>query len=87
MRSTTSNAAMSASAATAVIGRDAEMSEVLNMVTAHRVVTLIGTGGIGKTRLSLGVARQLLGRQANNYREMMQRRFYGWREVMGLSAV
>ncbi len=43
-----------------VIGRDTEVEEVFSLVNAHRLVTLTGTGGIGKTRLALAVARRLL---------------------------
>jgi predicted ATPase/DNA-binding winged helix-turn-helix (wHTH) protein len=43
-----------------LIGREAALSEVMDLVTTHRLVTLIGGGGIGKTRLGLQVARQLL---------------------------
>src|SRR6516162_605982 len=43
-----------------LIGRDAEIKEVIGLVAEHRFVTLTGTGGIGKTRLALEVARQLL---------------------------
>ncbi len=42
-----------------LIGRDAEMEEVANLVRAGRLVTLVGAGGIGKTRLALEVARGL----------------------------
>jgi predicted ATPase/DNA-binding winged helix-turn-helix (wHTH) protein len=45
-----------------LIGRDAVLREVTDLVTAQRLVTLIGTGGIGKTRLGLEVARHLLPR-------------------------
>ena len=44
-----------------LIGRGFELSEVINLVTTHRLVTLIGAGGVGKTRLGLEVARHLLG--------------------------
>ncbi len=37
----------------------------MNLVTGHRLVTLTGAGGIGKTRLGLEVARQLLPRFAD----------------------
>ncbi len=47
-----------------LIGRDTEFGEVVDLVRAHRLVTLTGTGGIGKTRLSLEVGRQLLPRFA-----------------------
>jgi predicted ATPase/DNA-binding winged helix-turn-helix (wHTH) protein len=43
-----------------LIGREAEIRDVLSLVTAHRLVTLTGAGGIGKTRLALEAARQLV---------------------------
>jgi len=43
-----------------LIGRDADVGEVVSLVQSHRLVTLAGAGGIGKTRLSLEVGRQLL---------------------------
>ena len=43
-----------------LIGREAELSEVMDLVATQRLVTLIGEGGIGKTRLGLEVARHLL---------------------------
>jgi predicted ATPase/DNA-binding winged helix-turn-helix (wHTH) protein len=43
-----------------LIGREAELSAVTDLVTTQRLVTLIGEGGIGKTRLGLEVARRLL---------------------------
>src|ERR1700704_3473343 len=43
-----------------LIGRDDEMGEALNLATAHRLVTLTGAGGIGKTRIALALARELL---------------------------
>jgi predicted ATPase/DNA-binding winged helix-turn-helix (wHTH) protein len=43
-----------------LIGRDAELTEILDLSTSHRVVTLAGAGGIGKTRLAIEAARQLL---------------------------
>jgi predicted ATPase len=42
-----------------LIGREAELSEVAGLVRAHRLVTLIGEGGVGKTRLGIEVARRL----------------------------
>ena len=42
-----------------LVGRDAEVAAVLNLVAGHRLVTLAGAGGIGKTRLALAVARRL----------------------------
>ena len=43
-----------------LIGRDAEITEVIGLVADHRFITLTGTGGIGKTRLGLETARNLL---------------------------
>ena len=48
-----------------LIGRDAELTEVKSLLGSHRLVTLIGPGGIGKTRLALEVARQLLSQCAD----------------------
>ena len=43
-----------------LIGREAAAARVANLVSAHRVVTLVGPGGIGKTRIALEVARALV---------------------------
>jgi predicted ATPase/DNA-binding winged helix-turn-helix (wHTH) protein len=43
-----------------LIGREGEFEGVLGLAAAHRLVTLTGAGGIGKTRLGLEVARRLL---------------------------
>jgi predicted ATPase/DNA-binding winged helix-turn-helix (wHTH) protein len=40
-----------------LIGRDAELGEILGQSASHRLVTLTGAGGIGKTRLGFAVAR------------------------------
>jgi hypothetical protein len=45
---------------TELIGRDDDLGEILSLAAAHRLVTLTGAGGIGKTRLALAAARQLL---------------------------
>ena len=45
-----------------LIGREAEVAHVVDFATSHRLVTLVGAGGIGKTRLGLEVARHLLPR-------------------------
>jgi len=47
---------------TSFIGRDAEVAEVQAAVRAHRLVTLTGVGGVGKTRLALEVAARLAGK-------------------------
>lgn len=46
---------------TSFIGRTAEIAMVKELVAQERLVTLIGAGGIGKTRLALEVARQRFG--------------------------
>jgi predicted ATPase/DNA-binding XRE family transcriptional regulator len=46
---------------TAFIGRDREAAEVLALTGSSRLVTLIGAGGAGKTRLALHVAAGQLG--------------------------
>jgi DNA-binding winged helix-turn-helix (wHTH) protein len=43
-----------------LIGRDAEVAEVVSFIAAHRLVSLTGAGGIGKTQLALAAARQIL---------------------------
>jgi predicted ATPase/TolB-like protein/cytochrome c-type biogenesis protein CcmH/NrfG len=43
-----------------LIGRETELSEVADLMKTHRLVTLIGEGGVGKTRLGIEVARRLL---------------------------
>jgi predicted ATPase len=42
-----------------LIGRDAELDRLLVLARATRLVTLTGTGGVGKTRLALEVAHRL----------------------------
>jgi predicted ATPase/DNA-binding CsgD family transcriptional regulator len=41
---------------TRFVGRDAELVEIRDRLTRQRLVTLTGTGGVGKTRLALEVA-------------------------------
>jgi len=44
------------------IGRDQEIKKVNQLVLAHRLVTLTGAGGSGKTRLALKSAQELTGK-------------------------
>lgn len=44
---------------TSFVGRDAELDEVAGLVAGHRLVTLTGAGGCGKTRLAIEVAGRL----------------------------
>jgi len=46
--------------ATGLVGRAAAMRKLRDLVSAYRVVTVTGPGGIGKTALALEVARALL---------------------------
>src|SRR5271157_4454807 len=47
-------------AVTSFIGRESEAGEVQVAVKAHRLITLTGVGGVGKTRLALEVAGRLV---------------------------
>src|SRR5271167_1648741 len=46
-------------AVTSFIGRESEIAEVQAAVRAHRLVTLTGVGGVGKTRLATEAAARL----------------------------
>jgi predicted ATPase/DNA-binding XRE family transcriptional regulator len=46
-------------ALTSFVGRDAELDEIARLVRDHRLVTLIGVGGIGKTQTALHLATRL----------------------------
>jgi len=45
---------------TSFVGREQEIAQLEELVTAHRLVTLTGAGGAGKTRLAIEVARRLV---------------------------
>lgn len=47
------------------VGRQAEMADLREAVIAHRLVTLTGAGGVGKTRLAVQVASEM----ANDFRD------------------
>ncbi|MGZ4672873.1 MAG: BTAD domain-containing putative transcriptional regulator [Ilumatobacteraceae bacterium] len=42
---------------TALVGRDDEVRDLTRLFRDHRFITLVGPGGVGKTRLALEVAR------------------------------
>src|SRR6478672_6826165 len=44
---------------TTFIGREAELIELAEALKAHKLVTLTGVGGVGKTRLALEVGARL----------------------------
>lgn len=50
---------------TSFIGREKDVKRIRHRLREHRLVTLIGVGGIGKTRLSQQVANQLLDNYAD----------------------
>jgi predicted ATPase len=44
---------------TELLGRETELREVAALLAVHRLVTLTGPGGVGKTRLAIEVARAI----------------------------
>jgi predicted ATPase/DNA-binding winged helix-turn-helix (wHTH) protein len=47
---------------TRLIGREGELAEIKSQLASHRLVTLTGAGGVGKTRLAIEAGRDLLDR-------------------------
>ena len=47
------------------IGREQELQSLLRLIDGHRLITLTGIGGSGKTRLALQVGAQVLGQFAD----------------------
>ena len=43
------------------VGRDEEMSRLLSLLRTTGILTLVGLGGVGKTRLAVQMAQQVLG--------------------------
>ncbi|HEX4224045.1 MAG TPA: BTAD domain-containing putative transcriptional regulator, partial [Pseudonocardiaceae bacterium] len=46
---------------TSYVGKDADVASVRDLITEHRLTTLIGPGGSGKTRLATETGRTVLG--------------------------
>ena len=55
---------------TSFIGREAELREVTTLLADCRLLTIVGIGGIGKTRLALRIAAHV----GNTYRDGVVRR-------------
>ena len=49
---------------TSFVGREREAAEIRALLDRHRLVTLVGVGGTGKTRLMLHVAGEVVGKHA-----------------------
>ena len=47
------------------IGREQQLNEITNLIKKHRLITLVGAGGIGKTRLALQVGQIVLNSYPN----------------------
>ena len=62
---------------TSFVGRQGEVRELCRALQAHRLVTLVGPGGVGKTRLALEAASALRGRFEDGI---------GWVELAPLGA-
>ena len=48
------------SVGTSFVGRDAELAQVVEQLNSHRLVTLVGPGGVGKTRLAIEAGWRLV---------------------------
>ena len=53
---------------TSFVGRAAERTALAGALTSHRLVTTVGPGGVGKTRLALAVAEDVRGRHSGGAR-------------------
>src|SRR5207302_1598886 len=45
---------------TSFVGREAALAEAMRLLEDNRLLTLVGSGGIGKTRLALRIASDLV---------------------------
>jgi len=52
-------------ARTTFVGRDRDVVEVTELLDHHRLLTIVGSGGVGKTRLAIRVGAELLDRYPN----------------------
>jgi predicted ATPase/DNA-binding winged helix-turn-helix (wHTH) protein len=56
---TSDRTVVSGRAARRLIGRDAAVADIVDLVSTHRLVTISGPGGVGKTQLALAVAEMI----------------------------
>ena len=61
LRATRSTRAHLPAQLTSFVGRERELGEIAALVREHRIVTLVGSGGVGKTRTALHVASDVAG--------------------------
>lgn len=47
---------------TSFIGREKEVDQIVRLIGKNRLVTLVGSGGVGKTRLAIQSANRLIGK-------------------------
>ena len=47
---------------TSFVGREQDIADVIELLVQHRLLTLVGSGGVGKTRLALHAGAELLDR-------------------------
>ncbi|MGA5305659.1 AfsR/SARP family transcriptional regulator [Nucisporomicrobium flavum] len=50
---------------TPMVGRDDDVRALVRMVTGNRLVTVVGPGGVGKTRLAVEAGRSVVGGEAD----------------------
>ena len=53
---------------TSFVGRHREIDDISQLLASARLVSLVGPGGCGKTRLALRVATQIAGQQSHDIR-------------------
>jgi DNA-binding CsgD family transcriptional regulator len=58
---------------TTFVGRQHESDDVRRLITAHRLVTLTGPGGVGKTRLAATIAADLTNKEIATRLSVAQR--------------
>lgn len=51
-----------------IVGRDAAMGDIVQTLRTHRFVTILGSGGVGKTTLAVAVTHQLAGDYGDDIR-------------------